>query len=335
MRDYHTHRNLLIEKIDKVTIDSFDEVALDLFRFQISHNSVYNNYVKSLCIDPVTINNIVDIPFLPISAYKHHKVRTGEWQAEVEFTSSATTGKVSSQHAVHDLKWYERHSSRTFEKMYGPLKDYKIYALLPSYLERSGSSLVYMVQHFMRLSGGGEDGFFLYNHEQLYNALQNDELDLKPMLIGVSFALLDFAEKYVLDLPELIIMETGGMKGRKEEMHRDELHKTLTKQLGVNKIHSEYGMTELLSQAYSKGDGIFSCSTMMKVLSHQLNDPLSIEQDSATGRLSIIDLANIDTCSFLATEDIGRVYLDGTFEVLGRLDHSETRGCNLMVSDIL
>jgi hypothetical protein len=253
-------------------------------------------------------------------------------KVQVTFTSSGTTGMINSRHMVIDVSWYEESFRRAFDIFYGDIKNYTILALLPSYLEREGSSLIYMAEDLVKRSENSESGFYLYNHEELYQQLKKQQQAKKPtLLIGVTFALLDFAEHHQIDFPELIVMETGGMKGRRKEMIREDLHQTLSKGFGVNIIHSEYGMTELLSQAYSNGNGIFNCPPWMKVITRDTNDPFTTLDNDKTGGINVIDLANINSCSFIATQDLGKVYSDGSFEVLGRFDNSDIRGCNLLI----
>jgi hypothetical protein len=248
------------------------------------------------------------------------------------FTSSGTTGMITSSHSVADVSWYVESFRKAFKLFYGDIKNYTVLALLPSYLEREGSSLIYMAQDMITESANADSGFLLYNHQELYNNLIKQKVAGKPtLLIGVTFALLDFVEQYQIEFPQLIVMETGGMKGRRKEMIREELHSTLCTGFGVSVIHSEYGMTELLSQAYSKGNGIFNCPPWMKVITRDTNDPFTLIEAGKTGGVNIIDLANINSCSFIATQDLGKVYEDGSFEVLGRFDNSDIRGCNLLI----
>uniref|UniRef100_UPI003567DA85 acyl transferase n=1 Tax=Labilibaculum sp. TaxID=2060723 RepID=UPI003567DA85 len=250
------------------------------------------------------------------------------------FTSSGTTGNLTSRHFVPDLKMYEQSFTKGFEQYYGSVSDYCILALLPSYLEREGSSLIYMMEHLIRDSKHPKSGFYLHNHEELIATIKElKKQNQKILLLGVSFALLDLAEKFQLDLENVIVMETGGMKGRRKEITREELHAFLTKRLGVEKIHSEYGMTELLSQAYSKGDSLFFTPSWMKVLIRDTYDPFSYEKQGRSGGVNVIDLANIHSCSFIETQDLGRIHADGSFEILGRFDHSDIRGCNLLVNE--
>ncbi|HTD98966.1 MAG TPA: hypothetical protein VK668_06745 [Mucilaginibacter sp.] len=311
----------------------FADTALQVFRFQAQNCDVYREFITNLKVDIDAVKSVDEIPFLPISFFKSHPVISNTDEAQVTFTSSGTTGMISSRHMVTDVSWYEESFRRAFQIFYGDITDYCILALLPSYLEREGSSLIYMAEDLVKQSGNPDSGFFLYNHDDLYKQLKKQQQAGKStLLIGVTFALLDFVEQYQIDFPELIVMETGGMKGRRKEMIREELHETLCKGFGVNMIHSEYGMTELLSQAYSKGDGIFNCPPWMKIITRDTNDPISNLANGKTGSINVIDLANINSCSFIATQDLGRVYADGSFEVLGRFDNSDIRGCNLLIA---
>ncbi|RCH54114.1 acyl transferase [Mucilaginibacter hurinus] len=313
--------------------DEFITAALQVFYYQAEHCAVYKEFLKGLRIDPTSIGTINDIPFLPIEFFKSHAVVTSHDDIEITFTSSGTTGAVTSRHHVTDVSWYTDSFRKAFSLFYGDIKDYTILALLPSYLERNGSSLVYMANDLIKNSGNPNSGFYLYNHAELYHQLKiQQELKKPTLLLGVTFALVNFAELYQLDYPELVVMETGGMKGRRKEMIREELHQTLAKGFGVNSIHSEYGMTELLSQAYSKGVGIFNCPPWMRIITRDTNDPFTILTTEKTGGINIIDLANINSCSFIATQDLGRVYADSTFEVLGRFDNADIRGCNLLIA---
>jgi phenylacetate-coenzyme A ligase PaaK-like adenylate-forming protein len=311
---------------------SFESVAFDLFRYQSEACPIYKDYLAALKIAPATIDSLEKIPFLPIDFFKKHDVISGSLVPEVIFTSSGTTGQTPSRHAVHDASIYIRSFTEGFRYFYGNEDDYVILALLPSYLERSGSSLIYMCEHLIAKNPHPESGFYLYNHADLLATLkQCAAQDKKTLLIGVTFGLLDFAETLEEQFPDLIIMETGGMKGRREEWIRPQVHAFLTQHLGAAPIHSEYGMTELLSQAYSKGDGLFSCPPWMKILRREVTDPLTSYTTSGSGALNVIDLANIDSCAFIATQDLCKVHDQGVFEVLGRYDHAEVRGCNLMV----
>lgn len=310
----------------------FADAALQAFRFQAHHNTVYRQFIDGLNIDVTQVTQIDYIPFLPISFFKSHHIVSNAAPVELVFTSSGTTGIITSSHYVSDASWYRESFRRAFRLFYGDITNYCVLALLPAYLEREGSSLIYMAQDMITESQNPDSGFYLYNHTELHTQLKRQQENGQPtLLIGVTFALLDFAEQYAIHFPELIVMETGGMKGRRKEMIREELHHVLCKGFGVNSIHSEYGMTELLSQAYSKGEGLFNCPPWMRVLTRDTNDPLSLTQAGRTGGINIIDLANINSCCFIATQDLGRVAPDSSFEVLGRFDHSDIRGCNLLV----
>jgi phenylacetate-coenzyme A ligase PaaK-like adenylate-forming protein len=310
----------------------FNEMALQVFRHQAANCAVYREFISALKINPASIQAISQIPFLPIEFFKTHRVLSSAKPAEVIFTSSGTTGITTSSHHITDVNWYTESFRKAFELFYGDIKSYTILALLPSYLEREGSSLIYMADDLIKQAGNPDSGFFLYNHDDLYLQLEKQQQAQKPtLLIGVTFALLDFIERYTINFPDLIVMETGGMKGRRKEMIREELHGQLRKGFGVDAIHSEYGMTELLSQAYSKGEGIFNCPPWMKIITRDTNDPMSPLRDDKAGGINVIDLANFNCCSFIATHDLGKVFADGSFEVLGRFDNSDIRGCNLLV----
>ncbi|WP_448699784.1 acyl transferase [Mucilaginibacter sp. AW1-3] len=312
--------------------EQFNAVALQVFRHQATHNAIYREFLAGLKTDVEAVTDTGQIPFLPIEFFKSHAVVSSDAGAEVTFTSSGTTGMITSRHLVTDVSWYTESFRKAFELFYGDIKSYTVLALLPSYLEREGSSLIYMADDLIKQSNNADSGFYLYNHDDLYKQLIHQQQLKKPtLLIGVTFALLDFVENYRVDFPEMIVMETGGMKGRRKEMIREELHDTLCKGFGVTHIHSEYGMTELLSQAYSKGDGVFECPPWMKIVTRDTNDPLDKLGFGRTGGINIIDLANVNSCSFIATQDLGRVQPDGSFEVLGRFDHSDIRGCNLLI----
>ncbi|MDO3626500.1 acyl transferase [Mucilaginibacter sp. BT774] len=311
----------------------FAECALQVFRFQAQRCEVYREFITNLKVDIDSVDNIEKIPFLPISFFKSHGVVSSGDKVQVTFTSSGTTGMINSRHLVTDVSWYEESFRRAFDQFYGDIRDYCILALLPSYLEREGSSLIYMAEDLVKRSQNPDSGFYLYNHHDLFAQLEKQQKSKKPtLLIGVTFALLDFAEQSPIDFPELIVMETGGMKGRRKEMIREELHQTLCKGFGVSGIHSEYGMTELLSQGYSNGNGIFNCPPWMRVITRDTNDPITILDNEKTGGINVIDLANINSCSFIATQDLGKVYKDGSFQVLGRFDNSDIRGCNLLIA---
>jgi hypothetical protein len=305
---------------------------LSVFQYQARHNPLYSRYLELLGRSESQVHTLAEIPFLPIAFFKGQTIQSDTWAPETVFLSSSTTGQTPSQHLVRNLDWYLQNTRRGFTEFYGDPSDWCVLALLPSYLERSGSSLVAMADYFIRLSKYSDSGFFLNDFQQLREAIFKCRANGdKTLLLGVSFALLDFAEQYPMDLSGITIMETGGMKGRRKELTRTELHQTLQQAFGVDKIHSEYGMTELFSQAYAMGGTLFSPAATMRVLTTEINDPFCQTQPGRTGVLNIVDLANIDTCSFIQTEDIGKVYADGKFEVLGRLDVAEMRGCNLMV----
>ncbi|MVN21104.1 acyl-CoA synthetase family protein [Mucilaginibacter arboris] len=311
---------------------TFLENAIQIFRFQAENCEVYKRYLSYLKIHPEEIKTLEAIPFLPIEFFKTHIIISNNQNPEVTFTSSGTTGITTSRHLVTDVSWYQKSFRKGFELFYGDIKNYAFLALLPSYLERAGSSLIYMVEDLIAGTENPDSGFYLYNDEELYQKLTQLQQQKQPtVLIGVTFALLDFIEKHQLNFPELIIMETGGMKGRRKEMIREELHQTLCQGFGVPAIHSEYGMTELLSQAYSLSEGLFHCVPWMKVLIRDTNDPFTLLPNGKTGGINVIDLANINSCSFIATQDLGKMYENRSFEVLGRFDFSDIRGCNLLV----
>lgn len=318
----------------------FELLSLHFFAMQQKLNPVYLEYISHLFSDQTTpsiytahnfcIND--KLVFLPLQLFKKHKITTYEHSFfEAIFKSSATTGSEVSQHYVAHIDIYIKSFMRTFKNFYGNVQEYCILGLLPSYLERSDSSLVYMVQHLIEESNHLDSGFYMYNHAELAQKLEKLEaVGQKTLLIGVSFALLDFAEQYKIPLKNTIVMETGGMKGKRKEITRPELHQLLKDAFNVQNIHSEYGMTELLSQAYSKGNGIFECPPWMRAVPRQINDPLAPANYGETCALNFVDLANMFSCSFIATDDIGKVYENGTFEVLGRMDNTDIRGCNLM-----
>lgn len=315
------------------TEQDFNDAALRIFKHQAVNCVPYANFIANLNIDPEQINSFEKIPFLPINFFKAHQVVSSTEKEEIIFSSSGTTGMIPSRHFVTDLKIYDDSFNFAFEQFYGKVADTCLLALLPSYLERDGSSLIYMVDALLKQSKHVDSGYFLHNHEELYHKLTAlTNAGQKTILIGVTYALLDFLELYPLDFPELIVMETGGMKGKRKEMVREELHEILKSGFGVAKIHSEYGMTELLSQAYSLGDGIFECPKWMKILLRDTNDPLTtFNANQQTGGINVIDLANINSCSFIATQDLGRLLPGGLFEILGRFDNADIRGCNLLV----
>ena len=314
------------------TKEDFNQMALKVFQFQFENNPVYRSFCDLLYIHPSDIKNIYEIPFLPIEFFKSHKVISSQSPVQKTFTSSGTTGSSTSKHHITDLKIYEDSFKLGFAHFYGNIEDYAVLALLPSYLEREGSSLIYMVEQLISDSKHPESGFYLHNLSELKEKLiKLDESGQKVLLIGVSFALLDLVELYQFQLNHTIIMETGGMKGRRKELIREELHFTLNQGFGTENIHSEYGMTELLSQAYSKGKGVFECPPWMHILTRDTEDALTINTSNKTGGINVIDLANFNSCSFIATQDLGKVYTDGSFEIIGRFDTSDIRGCNLMI----
>jgi phenylacetate-coenzyme A ligase PaaK-like adenylate-forming protein len=307
-------------------------MALKVFRFQYENNLVYREFCDFLKTDVQKVKTIQQIPFLPIQFFKSHEVVSNSNPILTTFTSSGTTGMVTSQHLVTDVSIYEESYRKGFSQFYGNIEDYVVLALLPSYLEREGSSLIHMVDDLIQLSNHPESGFYLHNYDELIEKIiQLDQSGQNVILIGVTYALLDLIEKHSFQLENTIIMETGGMKGKRKEMIREELHQQLCNGFGVKSIHSEYGMTELLSQAYSLGDGIFECPSWMQISIRDTEDALSYVREGKTGGINVIDLANINSCSFIATQDLGKKYSNGSFEVLGRFDHSDIRGCNLMV----
>lgn len=310
----------------------FEAKALEVFRYQAAHCTVYRRFLELLRVDPEQVKSLQAIPFLPVEAFKSHSVLSDELPARLTFTSSGTTGMITSQHPVADPALYEESFLRAFQLFYGDVRDYCVLALLPSYLERSGSSLVYMAEALVKKSAHAGSGFYLHNYAELSEKLRRLEAaGQKVLLLGVTYALLDLAEQFPQQLKHTVIMETGGMKGKRKEMVREELHAQLTAAFGVPHIHSEYGMTELLSQAYSKGEGVFACPPWMRVLVRDVNDPFTNLPAGRTGGLNIIDLANLYSCSFISVSDLGKLHDDGRFEVLGRFDHSDVRGCNLLV----
>lgn len=321
------------DRIFSITdLQGFERLALEIFNYQVQNCEIYARFVNNLGIDKTKVRDLAGIPFLPIEFFKSHKVICGQAEAAEVFSSSGTSGMIQSRHYVKDSALYIQSFRTAFKLFYGDVSKYAILALLPSYLEREGSSLIFMVDDLIRLGNNKKNGYFLYEHQSLKESLDDLKKSKTPtLLIGVTYALLDFAESHSIEFPELLIMETGGMKGRRREMLRDELHEILCSGFGVPVIHSEYGMTELLSQAYSKGAGIFHCPSWMKIRIRDTNDPLTLLGDQQTGGINVIDLANIHSCSFIATQDLGKTFPDETFEVLGRFDNSDIRGCNLLV----
>ncbi len=313
--------------------NDFEKLALGIFRFQAKNNAIYSEFLSHLDVDMASIHKMTQIPFLPIQFFKSHKIISSKDKVQQIFLSSGTTGERQSKHYITALSLYKNSFREGFKYFYGNIKDYTVLALLPSYLERDNSSLIYMVKDLIFQSNSTKSGFYLNNLDELSGHLIDlDKNNKKVFLFGVSFALLDLVEKFKFKLNNTIIMETGGMKGRRKELIRVELHKILCKGFGVEKIHSEYGMTELLSQAYSKGNGIFECPPWMKVIIRDTEDALTLLPEGKSGGINVIDLANINSCSFIATQDLGKIHRNGTFEVLGRFDNSDIRGCNLMVT---
>lgn len=323
----------------KIDETNFGDFALRLFYFQAAHNPVYQSYLAALSIDKNEVKKLSEIPFLPIEFFKTHKIVSSQAPTEIIFESSGTTGSQNSQHHLLDADFYKNVAKHTFEKFYGKLQDYQFLALLPSYLERTNSSLVYMVADFIEQSRGGAgventnfSGFYLsHTQDLIHNLQQLQARKQKVVLIGVTFALLDFAEGKPMDLSDVIIMETGGMKGRRREMIREEVHDVLKTAFKCQQIHSEYGMTELLSQGYATKDGIFQCPPWVKILLRDTNDPFEVGTHLRNGGINVIDLANIDSCAFIETKDLGVLVDNERFKVLGRYDNADVRGCNLLV----
>ena len=310
----------------------FEKIALKVFRFQYDNNSVYREFCQFLNVEKQLVKSIEQIPFLPIQFFKSHEVLSSQEKIQETFTSSGTTGTATSRHLVTDISLYEESYRKGFSQFYGNIENYAVLALLPSYLDREGSSLIYMVDDLIKLSNHPESGFYLNNYDELIQKLlELDTAGENIILIGVTYALLDLIEKQNFQLKNTIIMETGGMKGKRKEMIREELHELLCNGFGVEAIHSEYGMTELLSQAYSLGNGVFECPSWMQILIRDTEDALSYVGNGKTGGINVIDLANINSCSFIATQDLGKKQPNNSFEVLGRFDNSDIRGCNLMV----
>lgn len=323
-------------KIFSTKPESFPSLALDVFAFQYNNNAVYQQYCDAIGKTPASVTTINSIPFLPIVFFKTHRITTTSFAPQAIFESSGTTNTINSSHYIKDTSLYEKSFLQTFSQFYGDISDWCIIALLPSYLERKNSSLVMMADKLIRRSHHPQSGFYLHGKEKLQQVLLDlEKQQQKTLLIGVTYALLDFAEDFPMPLHHTIVMETGGMKGRREEMTRQQVHTILGKAFHQEKIHSEYGMTELLSQAYSPGNGLFYTAPWMKVLIREDDDPFAIHEAEnekiISGAVNVIDLANIYSCSFIATEDAGKLYSDGSFEILGRLDNTDIRGCSLMV----
>lgn len=333
--NYFCKKEFLIPTPDIFSISSqkqFEKIALKTFRFQHQNNLVYREFCDFLKTDLQKVKSLEQIPFLPIQFFKSHRVISNENPIQETFTSSGTTGMATSKHFVTEVSLYEESYRKGFSQFYGNIEDYVVLALLPSYLEREGSSLIYMVEDLIQMTNNPESGFYLHNHEELIEKLTRlDNSGQNVILIGVTYALLDLIEKHPFQLQNTIIMETGGMKGQRKEMIREELHEQLCQGFGVTAIHSEYGMTELLSQAYSLGNGVFECPSWMQILVRDTEDALTYVKEGKTGGINVIDLANINSCSFIATQDLGKKNPNNSFEVLGRFDNSDIRGCNLMV----
>ncbi len=333
--NYFCKKEFLIPTPDIFSISSqkqFEKIALKTFRFQHQNNLVYREFCDFLKTDLQKVKSLEQIPFLPIQFFKSHRVISNENPIQETFTSSGTTGMATSKHFVTEVSLYEESYRKGFSQFYGNIEDYVVLALLPSYLEREGSSLIYMVEDLIQMTNNPESGFYLHNHEELIEKLTRlDNTGQNVILIGVTYALLDLIEKHPFQLQNTIIMETGGMKGQRKEMIREELHEQLCQGFGVTAIHSEYGMTELLSQAYSLGNGVFECPSWMQILVRDTEDALTYVSSGKTGGINVIDLANINSCSFIATQDLGKKNPNNSFEVLGRFDNSDIRGCNLMV----
>jgi phenylacetate-coenzyme A ligase PaaK-like adenylate-forming protein len=309
----------------------FEDLALQIFRKQAMQVSVYRDFIDYLAIDPYKVERLEDIPFLPVEFFKTHKIIESNTQEQQVFSSSGTTGIQQSKHYVKELSIYEQSFNKAFHFFYGDVQNYVVIALLPSYLEREGSSLIYMCDHLIKNSNDERSGFYLNEFESIQKIIEENDGEKAILLIGVTYALLDFAEQFPFEMKNTIIMETGGMKGKRMELVREEVHAILKQAFRLTSIHSEYGMTELLSQAYSTGKGIFKTPPWMKILIRETQDPFSYQKYEKTGGINIIDLANIYSCSFIATQDLGKKYADERFEVIGRFDNSDIRGCNLLV----
>jgi len=322
----------LVADIDKIDDNTFEPVALEVFRYQASCNPLYKEFIGLIGCEPEQVGEVTQIPFLPISVFKSYLVQSSKWQPDRIFLSSGTTHETRARHAIRSMQWYHTLSVRTFEATYGPIRDYAILALLPNYLRQSASSLVEMIAHLIEIGNSGSSGFYLDDHKKLQRQLSaNIDQGQKTILIGVSYALLDFAMQFPIALPAFVtVMETGGMKGRRKEIVREELHNILSEKLKCGPVHSEYGMTELISQAYSTGSGVFHCAPQMRVMIREITDPRAWCTKGNTGTVQVVDLGNIDTCSFISTDDLGRAESDRSFSILGRLDAADIRGCSLL-----
>lgn len=330
--DFTRQRQELTKQVINIENNDFETVALSLFHFQYRYNTLYQSFVDCLNVNIANVSSLQDIPFLPVSFFKTHTVKSGNFDAKVVFSSSGTTGQQTSKHHLSDTQVYDQISLSAFSRFYGSVSDYCFLALLPSYLERPDSSLVHMCSNFISQSKCSQSGFFLNEMDRLLETIEKlRRKEIPTVLIGVSYALLDLADHYHPDLKGIIVMETGGMKGRRAEMTKEAMHKHLKSSFNLSEIHSEYGMTELLSQAYSKGAGVFFAAPTMKVMTAETTDPRTVQKTGKAGIVQIVDLANIDSCAFIATEDLGICYENGGFEIIGRQDNSDIRGCNLMV----
>jgi len=318
--------------LTKITESSFEAAALQLFTYQYNNNPLYKTYSDYINVDPSKVRTVAEIPFLPIEFFKNQIVKTGKWETQAIFESSGTTGAITSKHHIEDLGFYLNQSEMIFREFYGQPEEYTFLALLPSYLERNNSSLVYMIDHFIKVSKSEHSGFYLNEVDQLMETIKRlKNKRTKTIIIGVTFALLELAENFKEDLSEMTVMETGGMKGRRKELTQNEVHQILKDSFSLENVHTEYGMTELLSQAYSKRNGLLSWPSWCKVLLRDLNDPFDMGTKRKTGGVNIIDLANIHSCAFIETKDIGEIINQKEFKVLGRMDNSEVRGCNLLI----
>lgn len=335
---FNTERQVLLTlladyKQNKSAINK-DNYLLTLFQFQYKYNNIYRQYCDNIGIKPTKVTSVANIPYLPISAFKHHHIKSGAFESEYLFLSSGTTGSIRSKHNVRSLQFYHENTTWIWSQYFKPIHDYCFYALLPGYLEREGSSLISMVDHFINNSRHSQSGFYLNNYEELYTNLKHAKaMNIPVVLFGVTYALLDIAANFPISFPDLIVMETGGMKGLRQEITKTELHEILKQGLGTQKIYSEYGMTELMSQAYTQGSTIFLPNLMMEVHTRQINDPLSVEAKGKSGIICVADLANIDSCAFIQTEDQGISYADNSFEIIGRLTAADIRGCNLLLEE--
>lgn len=325
----------LRDRIFEANKDTFDALCMEIFAIQSKRCKPYKEYIEALEIDPSTVKSVDQIPFMPVSLFKSHNIILDQLSPQITFTSSSTTGMVPAKHPVADISVYQDSFTKGFEQFYGSPKEYAILALLPSYLEREGSSLIYMTESLIKAGKHPKSGFYLYNHDDLHKRLSElSEQNCPTILIGVSFALVDYASAHKTHFPKLIVIETGGMKGRGRELSRDEIHQTIKECFGVTQVHSEYGMAELLSQAYSKGDGLFCTPPWMKVVIRDLRNPFKRAKEGASGGVNIIDLANINSCSFIETQDMGIKEAGELFRISGRISNSELRGCNLLLDSV-